>query len=89
MGTLQGNSLTYLVQVFRLEEACGTIAGGGRALLRWRFLPLESKEYVLRTLIRASRRSDSAGEEEEEDDQFMEITLRGTGYDPRTRDPYR
>lgn len=73
-----------MIQVFRLEEARGTISGGGSAFLRWRFLPVESKEYVLKIIVR----TDPPFEEHTEA-QSLEFFLRGMGYDPRTRDPYR
>lgn len=80
--------------MFRLEEKTGSIAGGGSAFLRWRFLPLEAKEYVLRVTVRSveqqqhdERFGERFGEGPEE--QTLEITLRGAGYDPRMRDPHR
>lgn len=75
-------------QIFRLEQKTGTIAGGCSAFLRWRFLPLEAKEYVIRIAVRTERNyEDQLGESPEE--QSLEISLRGVGYDPRTRDPHR
>lgn len=71
-------------QVFRLEKSSGTISGGGSAFLRWRFLPVETKEYVLKVIIRTDVEF-----EEHAEGQSLEITLRGNGYDPRTHDPYR
>lgn len=71
-------------QIFRLEELNGTITGGGSAFLRWRFLPVEKREYVLKVTVRTEERFENHSEE-----QPIEITLRGTGYDPRTRDPHR
>lgn len=78
------------MQVFRLEEKTGTIPGGGSAFLRWRFLPLEAKEYVLRVTVRTTEQQhhdERFGERPEE--QSLEISLTGVGYDPRTRDPHR
>lgn len=57
---------------------------GGSAFLRWRFLPVEAKEYVLRVTVRTEDRL-----EEQIEEQSLEITLRGVGYDPRSRNPYR
>lgn len=79
-------------QVFRLEEKTGTISGGGSAFLRWRFLPLEAKEYVLRVTVRTMEHHDDGfGERlgDRSEEQSFEITLRGVGYDPRMRDPHR
>lgn len=82
-------------QVFRLENKEGTIpGGGGSAFLRWRFLPVEAKEYVLRVTVRTTEKYDghtSIGEQSQEQslEQSFEITLKGVGYDPRTRDPHR
>lgn len=58
--------------------------GGGSAFLKWRFLPVEAKEYVLRVTICTE---DQLGECLEE--KSLGITLRGVGYDPRERNPYR
>lgn len=79
-------------QVFGLEEKTGTIPGGGAAFLRWRFLPLEAKEYVLRVTVRTTEHHDDRfGEQfgDRPEEQSLEITVRGIGYDPRTRDPHR
>lgn len=81
-------------QVFRLEEKTGSIPGGGSAFLRWRFLPLEAKEYVLRVTVRTvgqQQHDDRYGEQfgEGTEEQTLEITVRGVGYDPRMRDPHR
>lgn len=79
-----------MIQVFRLEEKTGTIPGGGSTFLRWRFLPLEAKEYVLRVTVRTlEQHHDDDPFEERFEEQSLEITLTGTGYDPRTRDPHR
>ncbi|CAN0346344.1 unnamed protein product [Ectocarpus sp. 6 AP-2014] len=87
------NSQGHGMPVFRLEEKTGSIAGGRSAFLRWRFLPLEAKEYVLRVTVRTveqqqhdERFGERFGEGPEE--QMLEITLRGAGYDPRMRDPH-
>lgn len=45
---------------------------------------METKEYVLKVTIRTDP---EFGEHAEE--QSLEITLRGKGYDPRTYNPYR
>ncbi|CAB1120454.1 unnamed protein product [Ectocarpus sp. CCAP 1310/34] len=81
------------VKVFRLEEKTGSIAGGGSAFLRWRFLPLEAKEYVLRVTVRTVERQqhdERFGEwfGEGSEEQTLDITLRAAGYDPRMRDPH-
>lgn len=82
-------------QVFRLENKEGTIpGGGGSAFLRWRFLPVEAKEYVLRVTVRTTEKNEghtSIGEQSQEQplEQSLDITLKGVGYDPRTRDPHR
>ena len=75
-----------------MEEKTGTIAGGGSTFLRWRFLPLEAKEYVLRATIRTTgNHDDQFGERfgDRPEEQTLEIILRGVGYDPRKRDPHR
>lgn len=75
-------------KVFRLEEKTGTISGGGSAFLRWRFVPLEAKEYVLRVTIRVEEKlEENNGVNPEE--HSVDITLKGIGYDPRKRDPHR
>lgn len=82
-------------QVFRLENKEGTIpGGGGSSFLRWRFLPVEAKQYALRVTVRTTEKYEGhAGIREEPQEQSMEqsleITLKGVGYDPRTRDPHR
>lgn len=85
--------LSQMKQVFRLENKEGTIpSGGGSAFLRWRFLPVEAKEYVLRVTVQTTTTAVEKHERqmgEQPQEQFMEITLKGVGYDPRTRDPYR
>lgn len=85
-------SKTTKHQVFRLEDKTGIIPGGGSAFLRWRFLPLEAKEYVLRVAVRTTEHHDEwLGERfgDRPEEQSLEITLRGVGYDPRSRDPHR
>eukprot|EP00752_Nemacystus_decipiens_P004480 g4092.t1 len=85
------NSQGHGMPVFRLEEKTGTIPGGGSTFLRWRFLPLEAKEYVLRVTVRTTEHHDDPPCERFEDrpeEKSLEITLRGVGYDPRTRDPH-
>lgn len=75
-------------QVFRLENKTGTISGGGSARLRWRFLPLEAKQYVLRVTVRTVEKYDERLGEQP-DEKSVNITLRAVGYDPRERDPHR
>lgn len=83
------------MQVFRLENKEGTIpGGGGSGFLRWRFLPVEAKEYVLQVTIRTTEKYEghtSVGEQSQEQsmEHSLDITLKGVGYDPRTRDPHR
>jgi len=59
-------------------------------------LPLEAKEYVVRVTVRTTEYYDERfgerfGEsfEEQPEEQSIDITLKGVGYDPRTRDPHR
>ncbi|CAM9105839.1 unnamed protein product, partial [Scytosiphon promiscuus] len=78
--------------VFRLENETGTIPSGGSVFLRWRFLPLEAKEYVLRVIVRTMEQQDDEafGERfgEQPEEQSLDITVKGVGYDPRARDPH-
>lgn len=85
-------------QVFRLENKEGTIpGGGGSAFLRWRFLPVEAKEYVLRVTVRTTQNENEKHEghtstdigEQFPQEQSLDIALKGVGYDPRTRDPHK
>lgn len=62
--------------------------GGRSASLRWRFLPLEAKEYVLRVTIRAVENHEERFGIHPEP-QLLAITVKGIGYDPRTRNPHR
>lgn len=64
------------------------IQGGSSELLRWRFSPLETKEYVMKVTVRAETRVEKPLEGGPKE-QSLDIILRGAGYDPRTRDPHR
>jgi len=78
-----GRDDNFGFQSMVLENPMGTISGRSTALLRWRFLPLEAKEYFYSCKIKYS--GGAVGQAVTREDTIRVYCF---GYDPRTENPH-
>jgi hypothetical protein len=69
-----------------LENPSGVIPARSTHYLKWRFLPLEAREYLFELPLTYRRDGDAGGDQALL--QALSIRVAGLGFDPRSEDPH-